>query len=354
MTTSLKVTYQQYKNVTVKVNPNMSLKAVVNHVCNLDKSLGDSDIYGLSWKKKKLDLSSSIRFANLPQGANLDLVADTSADARWHQKERSSYSQHLSKVAVRANISFKYSGLTAFESTTLKSLGCSSGSLLIRVFLDSSAGQSSFPSQKSSNVPSKSSFLQNFSLSNLIKSDSGSKSVPKKLSDSSDISSQTFPDSDPKNTRIPVNNQKPLISEPKSANSSVKEEKPLIFESKSADIPENKGKPLVPENELLPQDQLHLTPPKIEVFIYIPKTQNTSLSDKEFDVPDDFFELTQDEAKALVQENNERNSQQRGFTTKDFRDKKLQSELEKKKSIYSNVIIFIISVSLTFLKFYQY
>ncbi|CAG8716639.1 10978_t:CDS:2, partial [Funneliformis mosseae] len=64
------------KRQTVKTTPTMPLKQIVKLVCD-KQGYSDVDKYGLKQNKTILDLSLSIRFANLAPGAKLELIRVT-------------------------------------------------------------------------------------------------------------------------------------------------------------------------------------------------------------------------------------------------------------------------------------
>ncbi|KAL1925376.1 uncharacterized protein VTP21DRAFT_259 [Calcarisporiella thermophila] len=57
----------------VKTTPNMILKQIVTTVCK-QQGYADPDAFGLKYNRNVLDLSLSVRFANLPAGAKLELI----------------------------------------------------------------------------------------------------------------------------------------------------------------------------------------------------------------------------------------------------------------------------------------
>ncbi|KAI9140357.1 ubiquitin-related domain-containing protein [Paraphysoderma sedebokerense] len=73
MASNVTVLLPDGKRQVIKTTPAMSLKSVVNTVCEKHK-IPDPESYGLKTGRTTLDLSLSIRFANLPQGAKLELV----------------------------------------------------------------------------------------------------------------------------------------------------------------------------------------------------------------------------------------------------------------------------------------
>nr|KAJ3420781.1 Tether containing UBX domain for GLUT4 [Polyrhizophydium stewartii] len=68
------------KKVVIKTTPAMSLKSITAQACE-KLGLGDPDKFLLKSKKQTLDLSLSVRFANLAPGAKLTLHRRTAADA---------------------------------------------------------------------------------------------------------------------------------------------------------------------------------------------------------------------------------------------------------------------------------
>ncbi|KAJ1984984.1 Transcription factor spt8 [Dimargaris verticillata] len=61
------------RHQTIKTTPAMTLHTVVSTACQ-KHGLDDPGKYGLRYQRKPLDLSLSVRFANLPAGAKLELV----------------------------------------------------------------------------------------------------------------------------------------------------------------------------------------------------------------------------------------------------------------------------------------
>ncbi|OMJ11124.1 Tether containing UBX domain for GLUT4 [Smittium culicis] len=415
MATSVKVTYQNYKSVIVKTTPNMSLKAVINHVCNQAKDLGDPNNYGLRWKKKDLDLSLNIRFANLPQGANLDLVSiKLSSDAlisialqlpdgtriRGDLSPNSSLKEiyeNLSKKSLSESDSLSllilnknYTGFQILSSTTAKSIGCVSGSVLVRVITSSLQNTTNNHSQARAEPEKKSTIfgqqLSNFSnLFNKVSKPQNITETPKKLSDSlqqptpslesasSDISlNQVNTQQTPQHSRKSdfVSNKNPELKYSKDSShnnnpSNIRINHSVGIERSTRQLDENI--PAVETTVDLPENSIVVEPKKkIVVSIYIPKSQSLSLSEKEcelpltnrilvinfnfiffsviylVEVPDSFYELTQAEAKFLFEEQKNMNNQQVGFKTKAFRDRELQIETQKMKEKFKNVSFFFL------------
>ncbi|CAG8474650.1 325_t:CDS:2 [Paraglomus occultum] len=171
----------------VKTTPTMALKQIVNTVCTKRKL--DPEKYGLKLNKTILDLSLSVRFANLAPGAKLELVRlnapkvqkevtvalqlgeegrfmskfmpntslwDILSQVEKQSPDGSLNITHRTAKATQANKSaFKklikpdntlyyqqpvcilsnneFSTISALKSTTLQSLGLTSGNILIRV-----------------------------------------------------------------------------------------------------------------------------------------------------------------------------------------------------------------------------
>ncbi|KAJ3406337.1 Tether containing UBX domain for GLUT4, partial [Chytridiales sp. JEL 0842] len=66
------------KKTSIKTTPAMALKAIVTSACEKLK-LADPDSFGIKYQRNMLDLSLSVRFANLPAGAKLFLVKGKSS-----------------------------------------------------------------------------------------------------------------------------------------------------------------------------------------------------------------------------------------------------------------------------------
>jgi len=81
MASNVVVLLPQGKRQVVKTTPAMSLKAVVNTVCE-KHGISDSSGYALTNGRNILDLSLSIRFANLVQGAKLELIKVASSSSK--------------------------------------------------------------------------------------------------------------------------------------------------------------------------------------------------------------------------------------------------------------------------------
>ncbi|TPX34454.1 hypothetical protein SmJEL517_g02911 [Synchytrium microbalum] len=67
-----------YKKVAIKTTPTMSLRQIADQAVDKLK-LQDPGTYGLKYQKNTLDLSLSVRFANLAAGAKLTLIKTASA-----------------------------------------------------------------------------------------------------------------------------------------------------------------------------------------------------------------------------------------------------------------------------------
>ncbi|KAJ2223140.1 hypothetical protein IWW45_008421, partial [Coemansia sp. RSA 485] len=75
MSSSITVVYGGGKTVSIKTTPTTTLQTVLNNVCEKINSSGlNPDTQTLVYNNKPMDLSLTIRFANLPQGAKLKLT----------------------------------------------------------------------------------------------------------------------------------------------------------------------------------------------------------------------------------------------------------------------------------------
>ncbi|NXG09419.1 ASPC1 protein, partial [Sakesphorus luctuosus] len=159
------------RRVTVKVGPGTVLLQVLEEVCR--KQGGSPGEYGLKFQRNVLDLSLQWRFARLPNNAKLEMVpvsnrAGTGTTVRialqlddgsrlqdtflCHQtlwellnhfaKIRELMEQHGDFFPVCIYMRDEVSGKDALEKTTLKLLGLTGGSAVVRVVMKkSSSGQ---------------------------------------------------------------------------------------------------------------------------------------------------------------------------------------------------------------------
>ncbi|KAL2089846.1 hypothetical protein ACEWY4_014534 [Coilia grayii] len=148
---------------TVKVSPNTSLLQVLEEVCM--KHGFNADDYGLRFQRNVLDLSLQWRFANLPNNAKLEVVSSSRCSAGTDstvviavQLEDGSRLQHAfcSQQSLWELLSHfpelrisdeadamptcvymrdEITGQQALRKTTLKSLGLTGGSAIIRYML---------------------------------------------------------------------------------------------------------------------------------------------------------------------------------------------------------------------------
>ncbi|XP_016105165.1 tether containing UBX domain for GLUT4 [Sinocyclocheilus grahami] len=102
---------------TVKVSPNTPLLQVLEDVCK--KHGFNPDEHGLKFQRLVLDLSLQWRFASLPNNAKLEMVV-------------------CSRPQTGAESAVCVSGKDALKKTTLKSLGLTGGSAIIRYVLKGS------------------------------------------------------------------------------------------------------------------------------------------------------------------------------------------------------------------------
>ncbi|KAJ1879976.1 hypothetical protein LPJ57_002528 [Coemansia sp. RSA 486] len=80
MSSSITVVYGGGKTVSIKTTPTTTLQTVLNNVCEKINSGGlNPDTQTLVYNNKPMDLSLTIRFANLPQGAKLKLTPRSGA-----------------------------------------------------------------------------------------------------------------------------------------------------------------------------------------------------------------------------------------------------------------------------------
>jgi tether containing UBX domain for GLUT4 len=88
------------KRVSVKTTPAMSLKAIATTACEKLK-LSQPDAFGLRYQKALLDLSLSVRFANLPAGAKLLLVKQGTRSISSDESKAHSASDHAAPVDIK-------------------------------------------------------------------------------------------------------------------------------------------------------------------------------------------------------------------------------------------------------------
>ncbi|NWT05792.1 ASPC1 protein, partial [Mionectes macconnelli] len=160
------------RRVTVRVGPGTVLLQVLEEVCR--KQGGSPGEYGLKFQRSVLDLSLQWRFARLPNNAKLEMVpvsnrAEAGTTVRialqlddgsrlqdtflcqqtlWEllnhfAKVRKLMEQHGEFSPVCIYMRDEISGKDALEKTTLKSLGLTGGSAIVRVVMKkhSSSGQ---------------------------------------------------------------------------------------------------------------------------------------------------------------------------------------------------------------------
>ncbi|XP_064532412.1 tether containing UBX domain for GLUT4 [Pseudopipra pipra] len=160
------------RRVTVRVGPGTVLLQVLEEVCR--KQGGSPGEYGLKFQRSVLDLSLQWRFARLPNNAKLEMVpvtnrAEAGTTVRialqlddgsrlqdtflcqqtlWEllnhfAKIRELMEQHGEFSPVCIYMRDEISGKDALEKTTLKSLGLTGGSAIVRVVMKkrSSSGQ---------------------------------------------------------------------------------------------------------------------------------------------------------------------------------------------------------------------
>ncbi|KAK9721800.1 hypothetical protein K7432_003122 [Basidiobolus ranarum] len=179
MASNVSVIFGQGRKQLVKTTPAMPLKNIVLAVCE-KQQYPDVDSYGLKYGKTNLDLSLSVRFANLPAGAKLELVrikatkiptevnvALQMEEGRLIQKFPTSVSfwdvllsfeassnRNLTKKTVKPATGFsfgksnkaevylqpvcvylnqEFGTISALKNTTLQSTGITSGNVLIRL-----------------------------------------------------------------------------------------------------------------------------------------------------------------------------------------------------------------------------
>ncbi|NXH15450.1 ASPC1 protein, partial [Bucco capensis] len=152
------------RRVAVRVGPGTVLLQILEEVCR--KQGGSPSEYGLKFQRNVLDLSLQWRFARLPNNATLEMVPVTNRVATgntvrialqlddgcrlqntflcqqtlWELlnhfgKTREFLEQHGEFCPVCIYMRDEISGKDALEQTTLKSLGLTGGSAIIRVFM---------------------------------------------------------------------------------------------------------------------------------------------------------------------------------------------------------------------------
>ncbi|KAI2658923.1 Tether containing UBX domain for GLUT4 [Labeo rohita] len=133
---------------TVKVSPNTPLLQVLEDVCK--KHGFNPDEHGLKFQRNVLDLSLQWRFASLPNNAKLEMVAcsrpqmgaesATLWDLLTHfPQTRTSDLDASGPTPVCVYMRDEVSGEDALKKTTLKSLGLTGGSAIIRYVLKGSS-----------------------------------------------------------------------------------------------------------------------------------------------------------------------------------------------------------------------
>lgn len=78
MSVNVELEFQPFKRTSIKTTPAMNLREIVNLSC-AKFGITETEKYSLRQGKTVLDLSLSIRFANLAPGAKLVLVQSTLA-----------------------------------------------------------------------------------------------------------------------------------------------------------------------------------------------------------------------------------------------------------------------------------
>uniref|UniRef100_A0A3P9ITU8 RBD domain-containing protein n=1 Tax=Oryzias latipes TaxID=8090 RepID=A0A3P9ITU8_ORYLA len=138
----------------VKVTPNSPLLQVLEEVCG--KNGFNPDEYGLKFQRTVLDLTRPWRFANLPNNAKLEMVTSSRKQAAAESQVRVALQMedgsrlqdsfgcgrslwelitHFSPIRCVKAIHGNVSGEEALKKTSLKSLGLTGGSAIIRFLL---------------------------------------------------------------------------------------------------------------------------------------------------------------------------------------------------------------------------
>jgi hypothetical protein len=165
--TSFITAFMDNKSIQIKVSsPSMTLKLVLDKFC--EKFNMEANEFGLKYKRNFLDLSLSVRYANLPPGAKLEvfkiidsneeivLVALQTETANSRQVEKFLSSTSLwkilksfektpeVKITTRSSGKFylmpsciilnkEYSTIDILKTTTLKDIGIRSGNVIIKI-----------------------------------------------------------------------------------------------------------------------------------------------------------------------------------------------------------------------------
>ncbi|KAJ1960690.1 hypothetical protein GGI12_003668 [Dipsacomyces acuminosporus] len=82
MASNVFVVYGPGRSVNIRTTPAMTLQAVLTEACSKVPNVGSPESYILLYKEKVLDLSLTMRFANLAQGSKLTLKPATASQRR--------------------------------------------------------------------------------------------------------------------------------------------------------------------------------------------------------------------------------------------------------------------------------
>ncbi|KAI8051162.1 hypothetical protein BDF22DRAFT_777329 [Syncephalis plumigaleata] len=350
MASNVVISYDNgHRRQVVKTTPMMPLTAIVSTVVEKHK-LGDPASFALKYKQNPLDMSLTVRFANLPPGASLDLVKQkrTTTNAQitiavqlddgesdgalnltkrqvletspektnklrnWLKKESSSGTvaatppagTYLQPVCMLMNR--EYTSMTTLQNTTFASIGLTSGNAVMRVsFRASDQSLADILSASDVSPPSSSDKVAEKSTATLPMNKSDDHIVVD-TSSVNDDNSHTRQDNEDIATVEQENVVLPSITADLPAPSAVISEMEVdntqtnLSNDSVSDTMDTK-EPINTSTETANTDETSATTTTIDRMLRVFRAPppGTPIAHHQIDLPDSFFELTPLELKTL-------------------------------------------------------
>ncbi|XP_071430103.1 tether containing UBX domain for GLUT4 [Pithys albifrons albifrons] len=365
------------RRVTVRVGPGTVLLQVLEEVCR--KQGGSPGEYGLKFQRNVLDLSLQWRFARLPNNAKLEMVpvsnrAGAGTTVRialqlddgsrlqdtflCHQtlwellnhfaKIRELMEQHGDFSPVCIYMRDEVSGKDALEKTTLKLLGLTGGSAVVRVVMKkSSSGQEEAvgattpcnePTARTGSLEGADDVLLH--QANIVPEDLGHEDVAISLNSSThkqDLTKESrasleelWPPSEPEPTPfVPFSGDGESLGDSSVAAPSFGLDAPLSKMPTTFSSPGGPSKPKKSKNSQEFQKEQEQLVEREPLVCHLDLLEQ--LPDGPEELPDDFFEVTVDDVrKRLAQLQSERKRlEEAPLMTKALRESQLKEKLER-------------------------
>ncbi|KAJ1982801.1 hypothetical protein H4R35_000160 [Dimargaris xerosporica] len=297
------------RHQAVKTTPAMTLRAVVSTACQ-KHGLDDPDKYGLRYQRKLLDLSLSVRFANLPAGAKLELV----------RQVPSRHTEHTIRVALQLDNGSRVVGQGSAQTPIWELLASFDQTHSLELF-----GRSASPGQALPDNAQPSGITKNLSaVPTVVIMNTELTSVDQLkttslqtlgITSGSAVIKVFFRHGSPISPDTTTNNQ--------GTNSQAGMTQPVLLPlpssvvQQNSDSSPNKGQPRAP-----------IAPASRQVQVFAPAETHTVPEAALLDLPDSYYQLSPAELRAALdaQKKTRQSTESQGFKTRAVREKEQEAK----------------------------